>query len=81
MLKWLTKNLHKPAYVELVVDVALLVLDMYGHAIGQSPMVDGLLRDMRQKVNVEVKQSMTALRIGGMVGMLVQGAGEEGVRV
>ncbi|KAF8429733.1 WD40-repeat-containing domain protein [Tirmania nivea] len=81
VLKWLTKNLHRPAYVELIVDVALLVLDMYGHAIGQSPMVDGLLRDMRQKVNIEVKQSMTALRIGGMVGMLVQGAGGEGVRV
>jgi len=60
--------------------VALLVLDMYGHAIGQSPMIDGLLRDMSQKVNVEVKQSMTALRIGGMVGMLVQDAGGEGVR-
>ena len=81
MLKWLTKNLHRPAYVELIVDVALLVLDMYGHAIGQSPMIDGLLKDMRQKVNVEVKQSMAALRIGGMVGMLVQGAGGEGVRV
>lgn len=80
MLKWLTKNLHRPAYVELIVDVALLVLDMYGHAIGQSPMIDGLLRDMSQKVNVEVKQSMTALRIGGMVGMLVQDAGGEGVR-
>ena len=61
--------------------MALLVLDMYGHAIGQSPMIDGLLKDMRQKVNVEVKQSMAALRIGGMVGMLVQGAGGEGVRV
>lgn len=64
--------------MELIVDVSLLVLDMYGHAIGQSPMIDGLLRDMRQKVGVEVKQSMTAHQISGMVQMLVQGSsGEE----
>ena len=45
---------------------------MYGHAIGQSPVIDGLLRDMRLKLNMEVRQSMMALRISGMVGMLVQ---------
>jgi len=53
------------------------VLDLYGHAVGQSPMIDGLLRNMRQKVNGEVKQSMTALRIGGMLGMLVQSSGQQ----
>ena len=45
---------------------------MYGHAIGQSPVIDGLLRDLRLKLNAEVRQSMMALRISGMVGMLVQ---------
>lgn len=45
---------------------------MYSHAIGQSPVIDGLLRDMRLKLNGEVRQSMMALRISGMVGMLVQ---------
>lgn len=45
---------------------------MYGHAIGQSPVIDGLFRDLRLKLNAEVRQSMMALRISGMVGMLVQ---------
>ena len=62
--------------MELVVDVSLLVLDMYAHAIGQSPVIDELLRRFREKVRGEVEHSMMACRIGGMVGMLVGGTGE-----
>ena len=59
--------------------MALLVLDIYSHAIGLSPKIDDLLLAMKSKVQEEVRQSMTACRIGGMVGMLVGGGGGEQV--
>ncbi|KAI5808055.1 WD40-repeat-containing domain protein [Peziza echinospora] len=75
VIKWLTKHIHRPEYVEVIVDVAMLVWEMYAHAVGQSPVVDELLVRMKNKVREEVGQSMLACKIGGMVGMLVGGGG------
>ena len=75
---WLTRHVARPQYVEVVVDTALVLLDMYAHAVGQSPVMDEMLRELARRVRGQVELSMVASRIGGMVGMLVGGAGGMG---
>lgn len=71
VLKWLVKYITDPRYVEVIVDVALLILDMYSHALGQSPEFDGLVKKLHERVNNEVENSKMACQTKGMLGMLL----------
>ncbi|KAL7275830.1 U3 small nucleolar RNA-associated protein 15 [Rhizina undulata] len=71
VLKWLIKHIADPRYVDIIVDVALSILDMYSHALGQSPEFDRLIKRLYDRVTREIENSKQACQTKGMLGMLL----------
>ncbi|KAF2196734.1 U3 small nucleolar RNA-associated protein-like protein 15 [Delitschia confertaspora ATCC 74209] len=74
ILRWLIKNVSDYRVTRLVTDVALVVLDLYGHQLGKSPDVDMLFEHLRGRVNVNMEASHVAWSVMGMVDMLFASA-------
>lgn len=65
--------IKEPRFVEIAVEVALLVLDLYSHALGQSLGFDRLVGKLKVRVGREVENSRAAWKTVGMLRMLLAG--------
>ncbi|KAI9278431.1 WD40-repeat-containing domain protein [Phascolomyces articulosus] len=67
LVTFLIRHINTPSYTNLLVDVSEVLLDIYGPVLGQSPLIDDLLRKLSRKVNGEIDlqkdliQAMAAL--------------------
>ena len=71
IFKWVCKYITNPRYVNLCVDIGMLILDLYSAHMGESSDIDGLMARLHKVVRVEVESSQQAWQTDGMLGMLV----------
>lgn len=71
IFKWVCKHITNPRYVNLCVDIGMLILDLYSSHMGESPEIDRLMARLHQVVRAEVERSQQAWQTEGMLGMLV----------
>jgi U3 small nucleolar RNA-associated protein 15 len=75
VLKWLVAKIRKPQYVDMCVEMAILVLELYGTQMGTSPRVDALVARLHEQVREEVENKQMAAMMVGMMGLVVAGSG------
>ncbi|KAL1953917.1 hypothetical protein VTO42DRAFT_2039 [Malbranchea cinnamomea] len=70
ILKWVYKSITDPRIVDLCVEVAMNILDLYAVHLGQSPAVDALVHRLHKRVREEVDRAQQAWMTKGMLDML-----------
>ena len=75
IFKWVCVHITNPRYVNLCVDVSMLILDMYSSHMGESPQIDRLMARLHRYVRMEVERSQQAWQTEGMLGMLLSPGG------
>ena len=75
IFKWVCKHITNPRYVNLCVDIGMLILDLYSSHMGESPEIDQLMARLHKVVRAEVERSQQAWQTEGMLGMLVNWVG------
>ncbi|KAJ9236041.1 hypothetical protein DTO271D3_2176 [Paecilomyces variotii] len=70
VLKWVYKHISEPRLVELCVEVAMNVLDIYSGNLGQSVQIDKLVERLHRRVRDEVERAQQAWQTKGMLDML-----------
>ena len=71
IFKWICTHITNPRYVNLCVDIGLLILDMYSVHMGESPQIDRLMARLHRAVRKEVERSQQAWQTDGMLDMLM----------
>ncbi|EEH41081.2 U3 small nucleolar RNA-associated protein [Paracoccidioides lutzii Pb01] len=74
ILQWVYKSITDPRVVDICVEVAMNVLDIYSGNLGQSVVFDGLVERLHVRVREEVDRAQQAWMTKGMLGMLRVGA-------
>jgi len=72
LLKWLNKAIQDPRHVRLTTDTAMLVLDLYGENMGQSPEIDHTIARLHEQVRQSVEIAQTSWSTLGMLETLKQ---------
>ena len=75
IFKWVCKHITNPRYVNLCVDLGMLILDLYSSHMSESPEIDQLTARLHKVVRAEVERSQQAWQTEGMLGMLVNSVG------
>ena len=75
IFKWVCVHITNPRYVNLCVDIGMLILDMYSSHMGESPQIDRLMARLHRYVRMEVERSQQAWQTEGMLGMLLNPGG------
>ncbi|OJJ48737.1 hypothetical protein ASPZODRAFT_130855 [Penicilliopsis zonata CBS 506.65] len=70
VLRWVYKHIAEPRLVDLSVEVAMAVLDIYSKDLGQSAQIDKLVEKLHQRVRAEVEMAQQAFQTRGMLDML-----------
>ncbi|EEH16967.1 hypothetical protein PABG_07054 [Paracoccidioides brasiliensis Pb03] len=70
ILQWVYKSITDPRVVDICVEVAMNVLDIYSGNLGQSVVFDGLIERLHARVREEVDRAQQAWMTKGMLGML-----------
>lgn len=70
VLTWVYKHLREPRLVELCVEVAMNLLDIYSANLGQSAQVDKLVERLHDRVCDEVDLAQNAFQLKGVLDML-----------
>ncbi|CAO3616719.1 unnamed protein product [Cunninghamella blakesleeana] len=70
LVRFLMRNIHKPKFTNVLVDVSEIVLDTYHNVFGQSPLIDKLILQLSQKVANEVKLQKDLLQVMASLDML-----------
>lgn len=70
VLRWVYKNITEPRLVNLSVEVAMNVLDIYSGNLGQSVQIDKLVERLHRRVRDEVEMAQQACQTKGMLDML-----------
>ena len=73
--RWVCKHIIDPRYVNLCVDLGMLILDIYSEHMGESPEIDQLTNQLHKTVRKEVERSQQAWQTQGMLGMLMSAEG------
>lgn len=71
ILRFLVKTISDPRFVKLTTDVAMVLLDIYGAHIGQSPEVDALVRQLHNVVRANWETAQQAWSTIGMMDLLM----------
>ena len=71
IFKWVCVHITDPRYVNLCVDVGMLILDLYSSHMGESFQIDRLMARLHRHVRMEVERSQQAWQTEGMLGMLL----------
>ena len=74
VLRWVTKYMVDPRYVNICTDVALHVIDLYGEYLDRSPDMCVAFKALRGRVTREVEKAQMAIMTNGMVESLMMGA-------
>ena len=70
VLKWVYKAITDPRTVDISVEVAMNILDLYAVHLGQSPTIDTLVERLHRRVREEVDRAQQAWMTKGMLDML-----------
>lgn len=70
IFKWVYKSITDPRLVELCVEVAMNILDIYSAHLGQSVQIDQLVQRLHRRVKEEVDRAQQAWQTRGMLDML-----------
>ncbi|OAX78663.1 hypothetical protein ACJ72_07025 [Emergomyces africanus] len=70
VLQWVYKSITDPRVVDLCVEVAMNILDIYSGNLGQSAVIDGIVEKLHVRVQEEVDRAQQAWMTKGMLGML-----------
>ncbi|KAL2371001.1 Trp-Asp repeats containing protein [Blastomyces gilchristii SLH14081] len=70
VLKWVYKSITDPRVVDMCVEVAMNILDIYSGNLGQSAIIDGMVERLHARVREEVDRAQQAWMTKGMLGML-----------
>jgi U3 small nucleolar RNA-associated protein 15 len=70
VLQWIYKHIHEPRLVDLSVEVAMNVLDIYSGNLGQSAQIDKQVERLHRRVRDEVEMAQHACQTKGMLDML-----------
>ncbi|CAI7581775.1 unnamed protein product [Penicillium discolor] len=70
VLQWIHKNIREPRLVDLSVEVAMNLLDIYSGNLGQSAQVDKMVERLHRRVRDEVEMAQQAWQTKGMLDML-----------
>ncbi|KAG9245167.1 WD40-repeat-containing domain protein [Calycina marina] len=71
IFKWVLKHITDPRYVDVCVDTAILLLDLYSEHVGDSPNMAKAVRQLHVQVKREVERSQYAWQVKGMLNMLM----------
>ncbi|OLL25335.1 U3 small nucleolar RNA-associated protein 15 [Neolecta irregularis DAH-3] len=74
VLRFLIRYITDSRFVNIVIEVALTIIELYGNAIGQSTLTDGLIQKLRMRVSQEVERAKEACRTEGMLELLFAGS-------
>jgi len=70
LAQFLVKNINNPRYTSLLVDVTMVMIDMYTTVLGQSPLIDELFMRLRTKVKQEIAFQRQLQSVIGSMEML-----------
>ncbi|KKZ60552.1 hypothetical protein EMCG_04789 [[Emmonsia] crescens] len=70
VLQWVYKSITDPRVVDICVEVAMNILDIYSGNLGQSAVIDGIVERLHVRVREEVDRAQQAWMTRGMLGML-----------
>ncbi|OJD11370.1 hypothetical protein AJ78_07850 [Emergomyces pasteurianus Ep9510] len=70
VLQWVYKSITDPRVVDMCVEVAMNILDIYSGNLGQSAVIDGIVEKLHVRVQEEVDRAQQAWMTKGMLGML-----------
>ncbi|KAF9102314.1 snoRNA-binding rRNA-processing protein [Mortierella sp. GBA35] len=70
LAQFLVRNINNPRYTALLVDVTVVMIDMYTAVLGQSPLIDELFMRLRAKVKMEIAFQKQLLSVVGSMEML-----------
>ncbi|KAH8671076.1 WD40-repeat-containing domain protein [Xylariales sp. PMI_506] len=73
VLKWVQKHIVDPRYVNVCVDVAMHLLDLYAEFTGGSQELERGFHNLHKRVRHEVETAQMATQTGGMLGGLLVG--------
>ncbi|PFH52767.1 hypothetical protein AMATHDRAFT_139144 [Amanita thiersii Skay4041] len=71
ILRLLVKYVTDPRFGRLVCDISILVLEMYGTILGQSPLIDTLFLRLRKKVIAEIRFQALLQKTQGSLNMVL----------
>ena len=67
IFKWVCTHITDPRYVNVCVDMGMLILDLYAPHMGESPAIDRLMERLHARVRREVEMAQQALQTRGML--------------
>ncbi|XP_048735009.1 U3 small nucleolar RNA-associated protein 15 homolog [Ostrea edulis] len=67
IIQFIKRNISKPSFQRVLLDVANLVLDLYADQVGQSPVMDCQLTELRETVEQEVNYMTELSEVMGML--------------
>ncbi|CAN3358789.1 U3 small nucleolar RNA-associated protein 15 [Diutina catenulata] len=70
ILTWFTRNLEDLRSFNLICDYAAVILEMYGHLVDKSVVLEECLANFLKKVTGEIRKCREANEIGGMLELL-----------
>ncbi|CAG8593426.1 17201_t:CDS:2 [Funneliformis caledonium] len=73
LIKFVNKWITDPKYMNLMVDVAQVILELYSPVIGQSHTITNLIKTLHQKVKDEISIQLEMAKVIGSVEMIFNG--------
>ncbi|KAH7105509.1 WD40-repeat-containing domain protein [Auriculariales sp. MPI-PUGE-AT-0066] len=70
LLRLLVKYVTDPRFCDLASDVTAMVIDTYGLVVGQSPLIDQLLIQLRRKIRQELRMQRELQKVRGALDMV-----------
>jgi U3 small nucleolar RNA-associated protein 15 len=70
IISWVNKHILDPRYVDICVEAALLLIDLYSEHVGGSQELDNAFKLLHRRVRVEVERSQQAIQTQGMLQLL-----------
>ena len=67
LLKWLNRAIQDPRHIRLTTDTAMMILDLYGEHMGQSPEIDHTIARLHENVRQSVEIAQTSWSTLGML--------------
>lgn len=73
ILRWLIRYLSNPRYVFTIIEVLMLIIDIYGSALGHSALIYDLLSRLSKNISRQIEYCKDACLCNGMLEMLFHG--------
>ncbi|KAL8766750.1 MAG: hypothetical protein Q9203_006242 [Teloschistes exilis] len=71
IFKWICMHISNPPYVSICVDIGIQILDLYSSHMGESPEIDGLVKQLHRAVRYQVEKAQQSWQMEGMLDMVL----------